>query len=112
MALYCLRDLQVPDLIELAHECLSDPEAHGRLAALSAFAAAAPDPATAKALVEPIGRLVEADPDPGVRRAAAAILGRLGAPNARTILKRASTASDSSLARAAAAALRKLPGPA
>ncbi|MEO2167617.1 MAG: HEAT repeat domain-containing protein [bacterium] len=109
MALYCLRDLKVPDLMELARERLNDTAAHGRLAALSALAVAAPDPIARDRLVTPIGRLVQNDPDPGVRRAAAAVLGRLGAPAARRVLEQASAADDPSLARAAANALAKLP---
>lgn len=109
MALYCLRDLKVPDLCALAREGLNDPTSHGRMAALSALVAAAPDAVANEALVGPIGRLIEDDPDPGVRRAAAATLGRLGAPAARRILEQASASADPSLARAAAGALRKLP---
>ena len=113
MALYCLRNLGVPDLTDLARERLGDPDAYGRLAGLTALAAARPASAQADAAVPVVQRLVEADPDAGVRRAAAIALGRLlpaASASARTAghatLERAAADSDASLAHAAAKALR------
>ena len=112
MALYCLRDLEVSDLADLARERLDDPDLHGRLAGLSALTAARLTPEEADATVADLGHMVAADPEPGARRAAAVALGRIAAAAnpapraaAATVLEAAAASEDSSLARAARKAL-------
>jgi HEAT repeat protein len=105
MALYCLRDLAVPDasMEPALTAALDDAETGVRLAAMSALAALATDRgAAAAALVRRLD-----DPDAGVRRAAAAAVGRLrvGDVATRAALERASAADDPALARAARRAL-------
>lgn len=110
MLLYCLRDLEDPDLRRVVDARLEDEDAGVRLAALSAGVQAVRPGTGADTLATRIAPLVASDPDPGVRRAAAATLGRLGDPTASALeaLENAAASDDESLARAARAALTRL----
>lgn len=110
MLLYCLRDLEDPDLRGVVEARLEDEDAGVRLAALSAGVQAVRPGAETATLAARIAPLVASDPDLGVRRAAAATLGRLGDPTASTLetLENARASNDESLVRAAAAALARL----
>jgi HEAT repeat protein len=106
MTLYCLRDLDDPELGALARERLADPDAGVRLAALAALAKATPSEESAHA----VAHLLDGDRDAGVRRAAAATLGRMGGAqrSARAALERAACPGDRSLVRAATQAIAAL----
>lgn len=114
MLLYCLRDLQDPELLTHAGPRLDDEDPGVRLAALAAIAGADRPGNDAAPTLLRITRLVDEDPDAGVRRAAAATLGKLGAATSDVLaaLDRAARSGDPSLARAATAAQTRLGAPA
>ena len=109
MALYCLRDANQtgPAARQVYLASLSDQQAGVRLAGLSCLGRCPPHNAdTDAALI----RILATDPVSGVRRASAASLGRRGgrSPAVVNALHQAADDPDPSLARAAAAALKKL----
>ena len=109
MALYCLRDANQtgPAARQVYLASLSDQQAGVRLAGLSCLGQCPPHNAdTDAALI----RILATDPVSGVRRASAASLGRRGhhSPAVVNALHQAADDPDPSLARAAAAALKKL----
>ena len=109
MALYCLRDANQtgPAARQVYLASLSDQQAGVRLAGLSCLGQCPPPNAdTDAALI----RILATDPVSGVRRASAASLGRRGhrSPAVVNALHQAADDPDPSLARAAAAALKKL----
>ncbi len=108
MLLYCLRDLEDPEMPRIASGRLEDEDPGVRLAALAALTAA--HTAAVQGCASRVAALVSADPDPGVRRAAAATLGKLGLASEDVLgtLRRAADGPDPSLARAAQGALRRL----
>ena len=108
MALYCLRDLDVGEAVEVAQSALRADDVGVRLAALSAFARLADERAAA---AEKIVALLK-DADDRVRRAAAATLGTLGsrAPVVISALQQICSAEDPSLRRAAERSLKILQG--
>jgi HEAT repeat protein len=99
MALYCLRDLDVGEAVDVADAALADPATDVRLAALAAVAALDPDRPRVAAR---IAALVD-DADPRMQRAAAGTLGGLGVRSAPVLdaLSRAEASDDPSLRRAA-----------
>lgn len=112
MALYCLRDANQtgPAARQVYLASLSDQQVGVRLAGLSCLGRCPPhDADTDAALI----RLLATDPVSGVRRASAASLGRRGrrSPAVVNALHQAADDPDPSLARAAAAALKKLRPP-
>lgn len=116
MALYCLRDANQtgPAARQVYLASLSDQQAGVRLAGLSCLGRCPPHNADTEAEAALI-RLLATDPESGVRRASAASLGQRGrrSPAVMNALSQAADDPDPSLARAAAAALRKLhPSPA
>ena len=113
MSLYCLRDANQtgPAARQVYLESLSDQHAGVRLAGLSCLGRCPPrntdtDADTDAALT----RILAADPVSGVRRASAASLGQRGgrSPAVINALSQAADDPDPSLARVAAAALKKL----
>ena len=111
MALYCLRDANQtgPAARQVYLASLSDQQAGVRLAGLSCLGQCPPHNADADAEAALI-RILVTDPVSGVRRASAASLGRRGhrSPAVVSALHQATDDPDPSLARAAAAALKKL----
>ena len=109
MALYCLRDANQtgPAARQVYLASLSDQQAGVRLAGLSCLGQCPPGDADAEAALI---RILVTDPVSGVRRASAASLGQHGhrSPAVVNALHQAADDSDPSLARAAAAALKKL----
>ena len=110
MLLYCLRDLDDPELFAVAAARLDDEDPGVRLAALAASARGPRTKAQAEGLADRLAVLIEKDPDPGVRRAAAATAERLevASPALLTALTRAAAGRDPSLARAATASAARL----
>lgn len=112
MALYCLRDADQtgPAARQVYLESLSDQHAGVRLAGLSCLGRCPPHHADTDA---DLIRILAADPVSGVRRASAASLGQRGgrSPAIINALHQAADDPDPSLARAAAAALKKLRPP-
>lgn len=106
MALYCLRDLQVPQAADLVGAALADTHLETRLAALALLAKVHADPAAAAAIIRP---LID-DADPRMQRAAAATLGNLGvsSPEILAALNRVADSKDQALRRAAERSLRRL----
>ena len=111
MALYCLRDANQtgPAARQVYLESLGDQQAGVRLAGLSCLGRCPPHNADTEADAALI-RLLATDPESGVRRASAASLGQRGrrSPAVMNALSQAADDPDPSLARAAAAALKKL----
>ena len=111
MALYCLRDANQtgPAARQVYLASLSDQQAGVRLAGLSCLGRCPPHNTDTDAEAALI-RLLAADPVSGVRRAGAASLGQRGSrsPAVVNALHQAAADPDPSLARAAAAALKKL----
>jgi HEAT repeat protein len=109
MSLYCLRDLGWEDLavIEVFLAATWDEAAGVRLAALSGLAKLKQQNAD---LLHNVTRLLQTDPEIGVRRAAAAALGQRGefSPEVRAALEEAARGVDTSLRKAAEAALKRL----
>ena len=114
MALYCLRDANQtgPAARQVYLASLSDQHAGVRLAGLSCLGRCPPHHADTDADAALI-RILAADPVSGVRRASAASLGQRGgrSPAVVSALGQAADDPDPSLARAAAAALKKLRPP-
>ena len=114
MALYCLRDANQtgPAARQVYLASLSDQQAGVRLAGLSCLGRCPPHNADTEAEAALI-RLLATDPVSGVRRASAASLGQRGhrSPAVVNALHQAADDPDPSLARAAAAALKKLHPP-
>ena len=116
MALYCLRDANQtgPAARQVYLASLSDQQAGVRLAGLSCLGRCPPHNADTEADAEAaLIRLLATDPVSGVRRASAASLGQRGhrSPAVVNALHQAADDPDPSLARAAAAALKKLHPP-
>ena len=114
MALYCLRDANQtgPAARQVYLASLSDQQVGVRLAGLSCLGRCPPHNADTDAEAALI-RLLATDPVSGVRRASAASLGQRGSrsPAVVNALHQAADDPDPSLARAAAAALKKLHPP-
>ena len=115
MALYCLRDADQtgPAARQVYLESLSDQHAGVRLAGLSCLGRCPPHHADTDADTDAdaaLIRILATDPVSGVRRASAASLGQRGgrSPAVVNALHQAADDPDPSLARAAAAALKKL----
>ena len=112
MALYCLRDADQtgPAARQVYLSSLTDQQPGVRLAGLSCLGKCPPGGADVESALI---RILGTDPDIGVRRASAATLGQRGAysPAVVDALDRAAGGQDPSLARAAAAALKKLHTP-
>jgi HEAT repeat protein len=106
MALYALRDLEVPEAFDAALAALADESTETRLAALAAIAKVHPEPGAA---ARRIAALID-DPDPRMQRAAAGTLGSLGvrSDDVLSALQRAAQSPDGSLCRAALRSLRQL----
>jgi len=106
MALYCLRDLAVPEGFDAALAGLADEHIETRLAALAVIAVVHRDAADA---ARRIAALID-DADPRMQRAAAGTLGGLGqrCPEVMDALRRAAHGADPSLRRAAERSLRLL----
>jgi HEAT repeat protein len=106
MALYSLRDLEVPQAFDAALAALADPHLETRLAALAVLARIHPDPLAA---AHRVASLID-DADPRMQRAAAGTLGGLAirSPDVLEALRRAEQSSDPSVRRAAARSLRLL----
>ncbi|HVA41469.1 MAG TPA: HEAT repeat domain-containing protein [Candidatus Binataceae bacterium] len=112
MALYCLRDLgpESRAVLDAARAASTAADMHVRLASLAILARLPAYRGEAAAIAI---RMLETDPKPGVRRAAAAALGLIGesSPRILEVLGRAADReTDSGLARAAGAALKRLAG--
>lgn len=112
MALYCLRDADQtgPAARQVYLSSLTDQQPGVRLAGLSCLGKC---PSGGPDIESALIRILAADPDIGVRRASAASLGQRGvcSPAVADALGQAAGGQDRSLARAAAAALRKLCAP-
>ncbi len=113
MSLYCLRDLGWEDsaVIEVFLAATRDEAAGVRLAALSGIGKLKQQNADlVHSAVRRATRLLQADPEIGVRRAAAAALGQRGefSPEVRAALEEAAQGADTSLRKAAEAALKRL----
>lgn len=109
MALYCLRDAGQtgPASRRVYLASLGDRQPGVRLAGLSCLAKCPPRGADIEAALLSI---LATDPDSGVRRASAAALGQRGCRSSAAVeaLEQAAGGQDPSLARAAAAALKRL----
>jgi HEAT repeat protein len=113
MSLYCLRDLgwEDPAVIEVFLAATWDEAAGVRLAALSGMGKLKQQNADlSQSAIRHAIRLLQQDPEIGVRRAAAVALGQRGefSSETRAALEEAAQGADTSLRKAAEAALKRL----